>query len=104
MMEMPALCEDDAREATAPVLLDLPDAEMGALIKMISPDRVSYGVAVPAKHIATNVQRFGAPGTKPLSPRERNAAIRIAYRYRRQMPTGVIALLSRWPASVFALR
>jgi hypothetical protein len=104
MMEMPALFEHDSREAAdAPlVLLDLPDAEMLTLIRALSPDRVTYGMMSAAKRIAGNIQRAVSdpPTGFPLSERERNAAIRIAYRYRRQMPNSVIALLSRWPATI----
>jgi hypothetical protein len=99
MMEAPALFPDDTRTAAdAPLVwLDLPDREMAVVVKALSPDRVSYPLGAAAKRIAANINRTtGAP----LSPRERNAAIRMAYRFRRQMPNSVIAILSRWPEAV----
>ena len=88
-------------EKPEPELLDLPDAEMHALCLALSPDRVGYQSYSSAKRIAAIVS--GAD-VGALSPKLRDAAIRIAYTYRRQMPTGVIALLSRWPAATFKRR
>jgi hypothetical protein len=99
MIKMPTLFPEEKREAAdVPlVLLDLPDADIAILVRALAPDRVSYPVYSAAKRIAANLNRTNGV---PLSPRERNAAIRIASRFRRQMPNTVIAMLSRWPESV----
>lgn len=96
MMEAPDLFPDETRTAAeAPlVLLDLPDKEMAIVVRAISPERVSYPISSAAKRIAANMQRIIG---NPWTARERNAAIRIAYRFRKQMPNDVIAILSRWP-------
>jgi len=78
-------------------LLDLPNDEMTVLCKALSPATVSYAPGTAAKRIARGIS--GAE-VSALSAKQRNAAIRIAYRYRRQMPNSVIAILSRWPESI----
>jgi hypothetical protein len=92
LMVMPAHVVAKA-QAEAPVLLDLPDSEISALVRALTSPAVSFGMNRSAARI---VEAIAAKEAAELSPAQRNAAIRIAYRYRRQLPRAVLVPVQKW--------
>ena len=77
--------------AVKPTQYDISNADMLALCRALDPKRVSYGMNYSALRIASQIC---VAEPDKLSAKQRNAAIRIGLRFRRQLPPDIVATLA----------
>jgi hypothetical protein len=96
LMVMPAHVTPPAQE-----VLDLPDADMLVVQRALGASGLCFGMNQSAARVADAVVKTELG---QLSARQRNAAIRIAYRFRRQMPRNVQEILKQFAPCFFRVR
>lgn len=96
LMVLPAHVTPPADE-----VLDLPDADILAVQRALGAPSLSFGTSRSTARIADTISRTNVD---QLSKLQRNAAIRIAYRFRRQMPRHVQEILKQFAPCFFRVR